>query len=143
MFALVPAPASTQTMSASLRASPGVGGLAHLEKVGSLKPPFRVNVRSVEVDVEEAMPTNRGTLMCSLRLADPEGHFVAVRLLGDAVTDERARSQSRPTSYYVSGRPATQDGERGSLWAYDIAYTVVAGLTTISVCPRSEVEILG
>ena len=114
-----------------------------MEKVASSKPPFRINLRGVAVDVQEAMPSSTGAPMRNFKLVDPNGNFLMIRQLGFAATDEEVRDQARVTVYYITGKAAWREGEHGSLWAYENAYTLVDGPAALPVRARKEVVVLG
>ena len=74
----------TPCVSAPVVVQNSVSGVAHLEALGSLHPPFRINIAGVVVEVGNPQPTvgGSGKPMRTRVISDAKGCYVTVRQLG-------------------------------------------------------------
>ena len=110
----------TPSVTSVLTVHNSVHGVASLETIGSLHPPFRVNITGVVLEANSAQPTvgGSGKPMRTLLISDRKGCFVTLRQLGTGAEDTQVHTGCRVIAHFVSGRKARRPGEPGSLWAY-------------------------
>ena len=123
-----PGPKAQQRLESSVK------GVSNFEVLGQLRPPFRVNVTGVVVDVSTLQPTvgGSGRPIRTLTLSDPNGCQISVRQLGSTADDPEIQRQREVVAYFVSGTKAWNGGEAGSLWTYEDSFIKV-------VCPDASV----
>ena len=111
----------TPSVSAPVVVRNSVLGVAQLEALGSLHPPFRINIAGVVAEIGDSQPTvgGSGKPMRTLLISDAKGCYVTVRQLGGGVEDTEIRLGSMVVAYFLHGRKAWRTGESGSLWAYE------------------------
>ena len=90
-----------------------VEGLAYLEAVGALHPPFRVNRAGTVAEVSGAQPTvgGSGKPIRTLVVVDAKGCHANLRQLGSGAEDKDVHPGCKLVVYFLSGRKALKEGE--------------------------------
>ena len=119
-------------------------GVSDFEVLGQLRPPFRVNITGVVVDVSTLQPTigGSGKPTRTLTLSDPNGCHISIRQLGSTADDPEIQRQRQVVAYFVSGTKAWNGGDAGSLWTYEDSFIkVVSSDASVPGCTK-EIPIL-
>ena len=117
----------TEDPKAERRLASSTKGIIDFEVLAQLRPPFRVNITGVVVDVSTLQPTvgGSGRPIRTLTLSDPNGCQISIRQLGSTADDPEIQRQREVVAYFVSGTKAWNGGEAGSLWTYEDSYIKV------------------
>ena len=119
-----------------------IKGVTDFEVLGQLRPPFRINITGVVVDVSTLQPTigGSGRPTRTVTLSDPYGCQVSIRQLGSTADDPEIQRQRQVVAYFVSGTKAWNGGDAGSLWTYEDSLIKV--IDTDACVPTYAKEVL-
>ena len=110
-----------------------------------MRPPFRVNIAGVVVDVGMTQPSVGGTgkSVRTIVLQDPTGAQVSIRQLGSGAEETDIQPRHRIVVFFVTGKGEYRSGEPGSLWAYEDSYIKMGEFALLPPVETRDIPIRG